>query len=105
MPGQSGTETRQRQIVRSTRWSESEFALLEDVAQYSGCSEAEILRRLVKRSPRQILITRELVASVNRLGSNVNQIARRLNTNSPVHPDDLHAAYRDLLAAVRIARS
>lgn len=105
MPGQTGSENRRRQIVRSTRWDETEFAELQEVAAYSDCSEAELLRRLVRRAKRQILISRALVAQVNRLGANINQIARRLNAGGHVDPADLQAAYRALLDAVRAARS
>lgn len=105
MPGQSGSENRRRQIVRTTRWDEAEFAQLQAIAAYSGCSEAEALRRLVNRATRQILISRELVAHVSRLGSNINQISRRLNSGHDVSADELMDAYRALLLAVRISRS
>lgn len=105
MPGQPGSNNRQRQIVLPTRWREDEFALLESAATFSGCSKAEVLRRLVMRSQRQVLITRALVAEVNKIGSNINQIARRLNAQSAVQADELTSAYRELLLAVRIART
>ncbi|QHL91634.1 plasmid mobilization relaxosome protein MobC [Sphingomonas changnyeongensis] len=105
MPGKSGSETRQRQIVRSTRWSAAEFARLAELARYSGCSEAELLRRLVNRASRQIIPSRELVTEIRRLGGNINQIARRLNGGGQVTAAELRAVYDDLLAAARIARS
>jgi hypothetical protein len=105
MPGQPGSENRQRQVVRSTRWTEAEFAQLKEVAAESGCTEAELLRRLVKRANKNILITRELVTQVTRLGTNVNQIARRLNAGGAIAPADLQDAYRALLDAVTISRS
>ncbi len=105
MPGQTGSENRRRQIVRSTRWDEAEFDQLQKIAAHSGCSEAELLRRLVNRATSQILISRELVASVNRLGVNINQIARRSNAGGKVDRDELQAAYRALLDAVTVARS
>lgn len=105
MPGQPGSENRRRQVVRTTRWSDTEFAQLQAIAAYSGCSEAEALRRLVNRASRQILISRELVAEVRRLGNNINQIARSLNANLPVSAAELTDAYRTLLLAARIARS
>lgn len=105
MPGQSGSENRQRQIVRSTRWNEQEFAQLHAIAVYSGCSEAEVLRRLVRRANKQIVISRDLVRAVGQLGNNVNQIARRMNSNEQVRSDELLDAYRELLHAVRIAKS
>lgn len=105
MPGQPGSENRRRQIVRSTRWDEEEFAQLQRIAAESRCSEAELLRRLVARADKTILITRDLVAEVRRLGVNINQVARRLNAGGAVAPADLLDAYRALLLAVTISRS
>lgn len=105
MPGQPGSDNRRRQIVRSTRWDKAEFALLQQIATYSGCSEAEVLRRLVTRASKQIVVSGQLVAMVGKLGGNINQIARRLNADIGVDPDDLVAAYRALLNAVTLARS
>jgi hypothetical protein len=105
MPGQSGSEVRVKQIVRTTRWDEAQFAQLQAIAAFSGCSEAEVLRRLVARATKRIIITRHLVAEVNRLGVNINQIARRLNSGAPVSPAELTEAYQALLAAVTVAKS
>ncbi|MEO1968421.1 MAG: plasmid mobilization relaxosome protein MobC [Sphingomonadaceae bacterium] len=105
MPGQTGSETRQRTVVRSTRWSETEFAQLQSIAVASGCSEAEVLRRLVARADKHILITRDLVVAVSRLGSNLNQIARHLNRGGLVDPDELLVAYTELLSLITLARS
>lgn len=105
MPGQSGSENRQRTIVRSTRWSEAEFAQLQDIAAASQCSEAEVLRRIVRRRHKNILISRDLVRAVNKVGVNINQIARQLNSNGPVTPADLRRVYADLVSLVRIAGS
>jgi hypothetical protein len=105
MPGQPGSETRRRQIVRSTRWNEDEFAQLRAIAGASNCSEAEVLRRLVKRAAKNILISRDLVTQVTRLGTNINQIAKRLNAGSAVDAAALKDAYRALLDAVTVARS
>ncbi len=105
MPSQSGTETRYRNHVRTTRWSDQEFEYLKELAAYSGCSVPELLRRLVVRANRQIIISRDLVFQVTRLGTNINQIAKRLNGGKPVSADELKAAYQQLLAAVNVAKS
>lgn len=105
MPGQPGSENRRRQVVRTTRWDEAEFAQLQEIAIYSGCSEAEALRRLVKRAAKNIVISRELIAAVNKLGVNINQIARRLNAGHHIDAKELQDAHRALLDAVTIARS
>ena len=105
MPGQSGTETRYRNHVRTTRWSDRELEYLQQLADYSGCSIPELLRRLVCRANHQIIISRDLVYQVTRLGTNVNQIAKKLNSEQPVSADELTAAYQQLLKAVSVARS
>ncbi|MFW2831683.1 plasmid mobilization relaxosome protein MobC [Sphingomonas sp. ID0503] len=104
MPGQRGSEVRQRQNVRTTRWTDLEAAQLTRIADYSGCSEAEVLRRLVARADRNILISRDLVFQVTKLGTNINQIGRRLNANGVITADDLRDAYAALLLAVQVAR-
>lgn len=105
MPGRPGSKTRYRNHVRTTRWSDEELAYLTELAHYSGCSVPELLRRLVCRANRQIVISRDLVNQVTRVGTNVNQIAKQLNSGYPVSADELKAAYQQLLAAVNIARS
>ena len=105
MPGQTGSETRFRNHVRTTRWSDREFAYLTELAEYSGCSIPELLRRLVVRANRQIVVSCDLVYQVTRLGTNVNQIAKQLNSNHPVSGAELKAAYQQLLHAVNLARS
>lgn len=105
MPGQTGSETRFRNHVRTTRWSDQEFEYLQQLAEYSGCSQPELLRRLVVRANRQIVLSRDLVNQVTKLGTNVNQIAKQLNSGYPVSPDELQAAYQQLLQAVNVARA
>lgn len=105
MPGQTGSETRIKTVVRSTRWSEAQFAELVAIAAYSECSEAEVLRRLVERANRQIVVSRQLVIEIQRIGANINQIARRLNSGHGISAADLSHVYRDLLQAVRLSKS
>lgn len=105
MPGRTGSENRYRNHVRTTRWSDQELEYLQQLADYSGCSIPELLRRLVCRANRQIVISRDLVYQVTRVGTNVNQIAKQLNSAYPVSGEELKAAYQQLLAAVNVAKS
>lgn len=105
MPGRTGSENRYRNHVRTTRWSDRELEYLQQLADYSGCSQPELLRRLVVRANRQIVISRDLVYQVTRLGTNVNQIAKQLNSGQSVSSDELKATYQQLLAAVNVAKS
>lgn len=105
MPGQSGSENRIKQIVRTTRWSPDEFAMLQSIANYCGCSEAEILRRLVRRGDRRILPSSILTAECLRIGNNLNQVARHLHSGGSVTPAAVETLYRDLLDVLREMRA
>ncbi len=102
MPGKSGTETRVRTVVLTTRWSPQEHGRLEDIAEYSDCSKAEVLRRLVQQGQPMILPSRLLVSEVRRIGVNINQLAKHANASGQVDHDALNDAYRDLLSATRM---
>lgn len=79
MPGQRGSETRQRNKVLPTRWSDAEYAKLNDIAEASGCTMADVLRRLVAHDHTSIIPTQALVSEISRVGNNLNQITRTLN--------------------------
>lgn len=98
----SGSEVRVRTVVLPTRWSPTEYDLLQEIAQHSDVSAAEVLRRLVRQTHPQLIASRQLVADVRRLGQNINQIARHANTaRSVALLDELQSAYVDLLAVTR----
>lgn len=101
MPGARGSETRIKTICLPTRWAPPEFERLQAIADHSGCSRAEVLRRLVAHADRKIVASRELVAEIKRVGNNANQIARALNAGSAVSAQQLQGVYHDMLCAVR----
>lgn len=105
MPGQRGTETRIRTIALATRWSPREYRRLTEIAEYSACSRAEVLRQLVARDHRNIMPSRELVAEVRRIGNNLNQLARSVNAGKRVSKSALDDLYREMLAAVIAMRA
>jgi len=75
---------------------------LEEIAEFSDCSKAEALRRLVQQGQPMILPSRLLVSEVRRIGVNINQLAKRANVSGQVDHDALIEAYRDLLSATRM---
>lgn len=79
MPGQRGSETRQRQLMYTIRWSPEEAQRLEEIAAASGCGKADVLRRLIAYDHSRIIPTRELTRQIAAIGNNLNQIARSLN--------------------------
>ncbi|WP_351999977.1 plasmid mobilization relaxosome protein MobC [Sphingobium sp. SJ10-10] len=102
MTHRSGSEVRVRTVVLPTRWSPTEYDLLQEIAEHSDVSAAEVLRRLVRQSHPQLIPSRSLVHDVRRIGQNINQIARHANTARSVELlDALQSAYADLLDAIR----
>ncbi|WP_065846245.1 plasmid mobilization relaxosome protein MobC [Sphingobium sp. Ndbn-10] len=102
MTHRSGSEVRVRIVVLPTRWSPAEYDLLQEIAEHSDISTAEVLRRLVRQSHPQLIPSRQLVHDVRRIGQNINQIARHANTARSVELlDELQSAYADLLDAIR----
>lgn len=79
MPGQRGSETRQRQKMYTIRWSPEEAQRLEEIAAASGCGKADVLRRLIAYDHSRIIPTRELTRQIAAIGNNLNQIARSIN--------------------------
>lgn len=100
MPGKSGSETRIRTHALATRWSPAEYARLGEIADYSGCSRAEVLRQLVARDHRNIIPSRNLSRDVRRLGNNINQLVRQGHAGGPVTADAFATVYREMLVAL-----
>jgi len=110
----SGSETRQRGNVARIRLDDSEQAKLEELASAAGLSIGAYLRACglksagVRAKPRPS-VDRELLAranaDLNRVGNNINQIARALNTGlDPPHVLGVAMAeLREALAAIRRA--
>lgn len=99
----SGSETRKRPHMVGVRLSDSEFAVLSRYADASEITPASYMRMQTldippPRASRKPAINREMTARVlaelGKIGSNVNQIARSLNTKSGVHPEHLDEALK-----------
>ena len=79
MPGQRGTEVRQRDHMYTIRWSADEANRLDEIVAASGRCKADVLRRLVAHDHACIMPTRDLTRQIAAVGNNLNQIARRIN--------------------------
>ena len=103
----SGSETRKKPFLVTSRYDEEEFRELDDAASQAGLSRASYQRvqSLAKpktRSTRRASIERELLAKtlgqLGKAGSNLNQVARAVNT---VGADE--SEVRAVLAEIREA--
>ena len=106
----TGTETRQRSLVITTRFSEQEAQTLRAMADKSGLTVGALIRHAVlnvdpprasRRPSVELQAAARVLAALGKIGSNVNQLAHyahlgRFQSNS------IDMALRDL-AELRIA--
>ena len=102
--------TPKRKNVVKTRLDDAELAVLEWRAKQSGISRAEYLRGLIFGSfhptiqvtchdDDTLAAIGKLTTAYDRIGNNLNQIARRLNTYDEPYPeiaDEIKTAISDL---------
>lgn len=92
----SESEQRKRHRRLPTRWTESEFAELTQRADSVGLSRNGYIRlkTIGEAGPRSQKVPRagtkdlaKLLAEVNKIGSNINQIARAMNRGRPLEQE------------------
>lgn len=98
----SGTEKRQRNKRSTPRFTDEEFNRIAAKADNAGLGFAAYLRasaldgdagpRAQRRPPADHKALRELLGHVGRIGNNINQIARTLNSGDAVDPGELREA-------------
>lgn len=97
-PKVSGSETRQRPHVVSFRMKADEYQTLKERAEAASVSAGDYVRAAYLkaeplRAARRVTPDREavllLLAAVNRLGNNVNQIALRLHRDRTVYAEEI----------------
>jgi hypothetical protein len=103
----SGSEKRQRTTRRSVRFTADEFNEIAAKADNSGLGFAAFLRaaalegnagpRAQRRPPADHKALRQILGHVGRIGNNVNQIARALNSGEEASLPDLQEALRAYL--------
>jgi hypothetical protein len=105
----SGSQKRRRNRHIDVCCDEAEFVIIDDKARTAGMSMAAFLRTCALGSPgpraqRAPTVNAEALAhatsALNKVGSNLNQIARSLNSATPIAATECHAALADVRAAV-----
>ena len=104
----SGSEKRRRMHKVDSRWDDVEHASLAAAAQTTGLTKGGYIRALVlgcpgprsQRAPSvNALALAQATAALNKVGSNLNQIARVLNAGGA------HVTTKESLAALREVRA
>lgn len=82
----------QKKYMISARLTDSELQRLHELRQISGLSVSNIIRKWLaeeKLQPRRPEEIHELYVEINRIGTNINQIARKANAGFATK-DDIH---------------
>jgi hypothetical protein len=104
-----GSETRRKQYRVTYRLSEPERRELEQLADRAGQTLATYSRSRVLaapatrpryRPPVNLLVFTRLLTELNRIGGNINQIARHLNFGGTPVEGDIRAALADVQEVV-----
>jgi hypothetical protein len=100
----SGSDKRQRNKRSSVRWTGDEFNEVAAKADNCGLGFAAFLRaaaldgdagpRAQRRPPVDHKVLRQLLGEVGRIGNNLNQIARALNSGEKAKLPELEEALR-----------
>ncbi len=103
----SGSEKRQRTKRLSIRFTAEEFNRISAKADGSGIAFAAYMRaaaldgdagpRAQRRPPADHKVLRELLGHVGRIGNNINQISRSINSGDQACLPDLQEALRAYL--------
>lgn len=99
----AGSDKRRRSHQSLIRWTDEEFTDITEKADKAGLAIAAFMRaaalgdtgpRAQRRPPADHKALRQILGHVGRIGNNINQIARALNSGekAPIH--DLPAALR-----------
>lgn len=108
----SGSDKRQRTKRHTDRYTTDEFNAIAAKADRAGLSFSAFVRasllgdagpRAQRRPPADHKALRQLLGHVGRIGNNINQIARALNTGGVVSDAELHealTAYLDIRDAI-----
>jgi hypothetical protein len=105
----SGSQKRQRMKGVRAAVTDTEYTALVERARASGLSTGAYLRacalgdkgpRALHRPPVERELLARSIAELNKIGSNVNQIARALNSGNCVVPDEIEAAMLTLRRAL-----
>lgn len=107
-----GSETRQKQHRITIRLAESEHAEIEAAAERAGQSVGAFVRSRVllgavtrarRRPSVEVQALAKLQAEMNRVGSNIHQMSKRINFGETPASDEIRSAfqgYREVVAAI-----
>ena len=113
-PKKSGSDTRQKQRIVNFRATAEEYATVEEAAKNAGLTMGSFIRQTMLATPKtrprrqaraDVAVLAKLIAELNRIGGNINQIARAFNYGEQPETAWLKEALRVLLQTMRAVRA
>jgi hypothetical protein len=99
----AGSDKRQRGKIVASRCSDEEFNAIAAKADKAGLSNGAFMRaaalgdagpRAQRRPPADHRVLRQILGEIGRIGNNVNQIARAINSGDPADVPELLESLR-----------
>lgn len=73
-----------KDIRKTLRFSKSEFELIQQQLEKSNITFSDFARSAILKKKIKLPIEKELLYELNKIGNNLNQIARTVNTDNKV---------------------
>jgi hypothetical protein len=102
----SGSDKRRRSHQSLIRWTDEEFTAISEKADKAGLAVAAFMRatalgnpgpRAQRRPPADHRALRQILGEIGRIGNNINQIARAINSGDQANIPELQGALRAYL--------
>jgi Bacterial mobilisation protein (MobC) len=113
-PKSSGSDTRRKQRIVNFRATAEEYAVVEQAAKSAGLTIGSYIRQTMlaapktrsRRAPRaDVFVLAKLIAELNRIGGNINQITRASHYGEQPERAWLKATLGLLLRTMKCVRS
>jgi uncharacterized protein (DUF1778 family) len=113
-PKASGSDTRRKQRIVNFRATAEEYAVVEEAAQKAGLTIGSYIRQTVLTAPRtrsrrvprpDVAALAKLIAELNRIGGNINRIARAANGGEQPESTWLQVTLQLLLQTMKCVRA
>jgi uncharacterized protein (DUF1778 family) len=113
VPKASGSDTRRKQRIVNFRATEEEYTVVEEAAEKAGLTIGSYIRQTLLAAPKtrsrrvaraDVMLLAKLIAELNRIGGNINQIARAASYGERLEGTWLRVTLRLLLETMKCVR-
>lgn len=96
----------EKRNIITFRLAEEDYQQLKNLAEKNGLTVSEYIRKQINEEPIiKVYHPREMLAQLNGIGNNINQIARHVNSSHAVAERDIEQMKRDVsLLKIQLCR-